>query len=244
MHLLAVGAHADDVEICCGGTLALAVRLGHEVSILDLTAGELGSNGDPQRRAAEAAAAARALGVARRENAGLPDGGLDAGDRGQRQAVVDWLRRLGPDLLITHCGQNRHPDHNAGHRLVWDAAFLAGLARYGGDGPARRPTRILEMMERFPFTPSLVVAIDATVAAKREALSCYASQFSRGEGLAATSINHPAFLEQILARDRFYGAQAGCGHGEPFFSRQVPLLRDPGWLLAAEPFAGVGEADA
>jgi len=241
MHLLAVGAHADDVEICCGGTLALAVRLGHEVSILDLTAGELGSNGDPRRRAAEAAAAASVLGVARRENAGLPDGGLNAADPGQRRVVVEWLRRLGPDLLITHCGQNRHPDHNAAHRLLWDAAFLAGLARYGGEGPPRRPSRILEMMERFPFTPSVVVGIDSTVATKRAALDCYASQFSRGDGLAATSINHPDFLAQILARDRFYGAQAGCGHGEPFFSSQVTLVRDPGWLLAPEPFGGAGE---
>jgi len=244
MHLLAVGAHADDVEICSGGTLALAARLGHEVSILDLTAGELGSNGDPGRRAAEAAVAAAVLGVARRENAGLPDGRLNASDPAQRQVVVDWLRRLGPDLLITHCGQNRHPDHNAAHQLLWDAAFLAGLARFDGEGPPRRPTRILEMMERFPFAPSLVVGIDRCLEAKRAALACYESQFRRGDGLAATTINHPDFLAQILARDRFYGAQAGCGYGEPFFSRQVPLVRDPGWLLAAEPFAGVGEGEA
>jgi bacillithiol biosynthesis deacetylase BshB1 len=241
MHLLAVGAHADDVEICCGGTLALAARLGHEVSILDLTAGELGSNGDAQRRAAEAAAAAAILGVARRENAGLPDGHLNAADEGQRRTVVEWLRRLGPDLLITHCGQNRHPDHNAAHQLLWDAAFLAGLARYPGDGPPRRPTRLLEMMERYPFAPSLVVAIDAAIAAKQAALACYRSQFQRADGLAATTINHPAFLEQILARDRFYGDQAGCTYGEPFFSRQVPLVRDPGWLLAPEAFGGVEE---
>jgi LmbE family N-acetylglucosaminyl deacetylase len=94
------------------------------------------------------------------------------------------------------------------------------------------------MMERYPFAPSLVVDIGETAAVKRAALDCYASQFSRGTGLAETTINHPAFLDQILARDRFYGAQAGCAAGEPFFSRQVPLLRDPSWLLAAEAFGG------
>ena len=59
MHLLACGAHADDVELGCGGTLALAASLGHTVSILDLTAGELGSNGDPARRAESRAATGR-----------------------------------------------------------------------------------------------------------------------------------------------------------------------------------------
>jgi len=242
MHLLAVGAHADDVEICAGGTLARAALRGHEVSILDLTAGELGSNGDPALRAEEAAAAAVVLGVTRRENAGLPDGHLNAADLEQRRTLVGWLRRLGPDLIIIHTKRNRHPDHRAAHQLLWDAAFLAGLTRFAAEGPPRRPTRILEMMERFPFAPSLVVDIDAVIERKQAALRCYASQFSRGAGRAETSINHPDFLGQILARDRFYGAQAGCNYGEPFLSAQVPLIRDPGWLLSAEPFGVPGGA--
>lgn len=242
MHLLAVGAHADDVEICAGGTLALAAARGHEVSILDLTAGELGSNGDPALRAEEAAAAAAVLGVARRENAGLPDGHLNAADLGQRKALVGWLRRLGPDLIIIHTQRNRHPDHRAAHQLLWDAAFLAGLTRFAAEGPPRRPVRILEMMERFPFAPSVVVDIDSVIEQKQAALRCYASQFLRGSGRAETSINHPDFLGQILARDRFYGAQAGCNYGEPFLSAQVPLIRDPGWLLSAEPFGAPGGA--
>ncbi|MEZ4395456.1 MAG: bacillithiol biosynthesis deacetylase BshB1 [Candidatus Krumholzibacteriia bacterium] len=242
MHLLACGAHADDVELGCGGTLALAASLGHTVSILDLTAGELGSNGDPARRAEEAAAAACALGVGRRENAGLPDGHLSAADLGQRREVAGWLRTLGPDLLIIPGAQNRHPDHSAAHHLLWDAAFLAGLERYDAAGAARRPQRIIETMERFPFAPSFVIGIDAVVEAKRESLRCYASQFLRGGGRAATSINHPDFLEQLLARDRYYGALGGCGYAEPFHSAQVPLVADPAQLLAPAPFDGAGRA--
>ena len=71
MRLLACGAHADDVELSCGGTLALAAARGVEVLILDLTEGEIGSNGDPATRAAEAAAAAAVLGVSERHNARL-----------------------------------------------------------------------------------------------------------------------------------------------------------------------------
>ena len=187
-------------------------------------------------------AAARAPGVGRREDAGLRDGHLSAADLGQRREVAGWLRTLGPDLLIIPGAQNRHPDHSAAHHLLWDAAFLAGLERYDAAGAARRPQRIIETMERFPFAPSFVIGIDAVVEAKRESLRCYASQFLRGGGRAATSINHPDFLEQLLARDRYYGALGGCGYAEPFHSAQVPLVADPAQLLAPAPFDGAGRA--
>lgn len=233
MHVLACGAHADDVELGCGGTLALAARLGHEVSILDLSAGEMSSNGDPGRRAEEAARAAAVLGVMRRENAGLPDGGLSGSDPEQVRVVVTWLRRLGPDLLIIPCRENRHPDHRAAHRLLQDAVFLAGVRRFEAEGATRRPQKVIQYMERIPFNPSLLVDIDAVADLKRQALACYGSQFQRGPGDAATLINAPDFLEQIDARDRYFGAQGGCGRAEPFFSASPPLLRDPGHVLGS-----------
>src|SRR4029079_18785488 len=74
--LLAIAAHRDDVELLCGGTLAKAARAGYKTGILDLTAGELGTRGTAEVRAAEAEHAAKALGVTLRENLGLPDAGI------------------------------------------------------------------------------------------------------------------------------------------------------------------------
>ena len=71
LRILAIGAHPDDVEISCGGTLALAARQGFQTLVLDLTRGELSTNGTVEERAKEAADAARALGIAERQNAGL-----------------------------------------------------------------------------------------------------------------------------------------------------------------------------
>src|SRR5678816_2839736 len=88
IHILAVGAHPDDVEISCGGTLALAARQGYGVAILDLTRGELSTNGTVEERAAEADEAARILGAATRRNAALPDGGIDPHDPEHTRRVV------------------------------------------------------------------------------------------------------------------------------------------------------------
>ncbi len=233
MHLLACGAHADDVEISCGGTLALAAGQGHEVSILDLTRGELGSNGDIESRAREAAAAGEVLGISHRENADLPDGHLNAADPEQRKVIVDCLRRLAPDLLLIPPAETRHPDHGQTHLLLKEAAFLTGLHRYEAEGEARRPAGIFHYMERHLFEPTLCVDVSSVIEKKRQALLCYRSQFDREEGAAPTIINASGFLEWIIARDRFFGGQNGCGYAEPFAAMSTLLLDDAAAMLGA-----------
>lgn len=223
MKILACGAHPDDVEIACGATLALAARQGHETEILDLTRGELGSNGDPDLRAHEADEAARILDVAGRHQAGLPDGHLNAGDPLQRRTIVEWLRRLAPDLLIIPARENRHPDHDQAHLLLKEAVFLAGLARYEAEGEALRPRAVYETMERRVFRPDFVVDVSSLHEIKDEALRAYRSQFIRQEGTSPTMINDPAFLDSIRARDRYFGELSGCAWAEPF--RALELLR-------------------
>ena len=78
--ILAIGAHPDDVELVCGGTLIRAQMQGRTTGILDLAAGEMASQGTPQLRAEEAAKSARVMGVSIRENLGLPDGGIGLDD--------------------------------------------------------------------------------------------------------------------------------------------------------------------
>src|SRR5258708_40370063 len=76
VEILAIGAHRDDIELTCGGTLIKAAKAGHRTAILDLTEGEMGTKGSAPERAAEAAKAASILGCAIRENLGLPDAGI------------------------------------------------------------------------------------------------------------------------------------------------------------------------
>ena len=141
--LAAFFAHPDDAELVVGGTLAREAARGRRVAIVDLTRGESGSRGTPEGRAAEAAEAARVLGVAHRESLGLPDSRLVAVPE-QRDLVVGALRRLRPQVVVTQHWEQRHPDHAATSRLVADAAFVAGLRNYRPDlGPAFRPRKIV-----------------------------------------------------------------------------------------------------
>ncbi len=219
--LLAVGAHPDDVEISCGGTLALAAAQSYSIGILDLTLGELSTNGTPEERTGEAVEAARILGVAIRRNAELPDGGIDARDPRQVQRVVGLLRTLQPKILLTHFPRDRHPDHVEASRLVDRAWYLAGLRRYSAEGDPFRPEARYFFASRVGFEPTFVVDITVAWDAKRRSILAHRSQVSReGNAPRPTPLNEPDFIDRIEARARHFGGQIGVRYGEPFRSTE------------------------
>ena len=126
--VLVFGAHPDDVELGCGGTVAKMVADGAKVAIVDLTRGELGTRGSAELRDQEAAEAARILGVETRLNLGLKDGFFMC-DEASLIEVVNVLRRFRPKVVIANALRDRHPDHGRGAELVSQACFLAGLKK-------------------------------------------------------------------------------------------------------------------
>lgn len=239
LDLLAVGAHPDDVEISCGGTLALAAAQGLEVGILDLTRGELGTNGTPEIRAAEAEQAARALGVAGRWNAALPDGGVHAHDRAQVRTLVSLLRALRPDVVVTHFPRDRHPDHVAASELADRAIYLAGLRRFDAEGEAFRPRARYWFASRMGFTPSFVVDVTSVWDVKRSAIEAHRSQVARDADARPTPLNREGFLEFVESRARHYGGMIGVKYGEPFHATEPLGVKSlPGLLGAPRPEAG------
>lgn len=240
LHLLAIGAHPDDVEISCGGILALASAQGLRTGIVDLTRGELATNGDPKTRAREAEEAARLLGVSVRRNAGLPDGGIRGTDPSQEGRVVALLRELRPALVLSHYPRDRHPDHVEASRIVERAAYHAGLRRYAAPGEPFRPEARWHFASRVGFQPSVVVDITPVWPRKLEAILAHASQVSRGaSGARATPLNDPDFTARIEARARHYGSMIGAPYGEPLHSPEPLGLRDLATLLgAARPAPG------
>jgi len=237
LDLLAIGAHPDDVELGCGGTVAHLVRLGRRIGILDLTRGELGSRGTPEQRDDEARAAAEVLGVAVRRNAGLPDGGLDPFDPGQRRTVIEHLRALRPHVLLLPWHEVRHPDHRHAAHLGEEAAFRAGLHRIDTGQEPFRPVLVLYYMERYPFEPTLIVDTGDDHATKMAAIRAYASQFSArtDDPEPATFLTRPGFLGGVEARDRYYGESAGFRTGEPLKARDPLPLTNPALLLGDAP---------
>src|SRR6185437_5821610 len=143
--VLAIAAHPDDMELICGGTLIRAHMLGHSTGILDLAAGEMASRGTPELRAREAAKAEKVMGVSVRENLGLPDGGIQNTPETRAQVAV-VIRRLKPQIVITHSLHGRHPDHPIVAQLVRDACFVAGLKMVEPKIAAHRPRKVLHAL--------------------------------------------------------------------------------------------------
>lgn len=233
LDLLAFGAHPDDVELSCGGLLALAAQRAQRVVIADLTRGERATNGSISVRALEAIAAAAALGVERTQ-LGLPDGGLNPDEPTQVAAVVALVRRLRPRLVLAPWHRARHPDHAAASTLVERAAFFAGVAGFAPElGVPHRPDRVLLYPERVDGSPSFVVDTSAVQAQKQAALDCHRSQL--GDGGRPTLINRPLGRAAFEVRDRYWGASIGVAFGEPYLMAGPVPMADPIAHFAAHP---------
>lgn len=225
------GAHPDDIELTSGGLAALLALHGHAVTLVDLTQGELGTRGDVATRAAEAQAAARALGVRSRECLALPDGGLDARARSQLVAVVECLRRHRPTLVVAPHPEDAHPDHIEASHLVTRACYLAGLAKYPASGERHRPARVLYALYRSETRAQFVVDVTRVWESRMAALRAHASQLEASAG-ASTYLTAPGFLAEVEARARVLGAQAGGTFGEGYRTRGPLVLGDARALLA------------
>jgi len=211
-------AHPDDAELLCGGALLKSSRAGQRVGVVDLTAGEMGSQGSPEIRAREAARAAEILGLAVRRCAGLPDSKL-VNDEAARLRVVALLRELRPRVVVTHWKVGRHRDHRIAAELVRDACFLTGLKKLPAEGAPFRPLKLVyaTAFREDGEPPDFVVDVTADIDGKLEALAAYSSQF---EGAVQAGEVFPGddrpLPEQIRVQMAHYGSLIRSAYGEPF----------------------------
>ncbi len=225
---LVVSAHPDDAELACGGTIRSLTEQGHDVVLADCTRGELGTRGTPEIRAQEAQRAAEVLGVRHRECLHMTDGAI-AHTQENILAVVSAIRTWRPHVVLIPPPVERHPDHEAVHRLCKAATFLAGLAKVltysnGREQSTHRPRRTLCFQQQFDFPrhPDVYVDISSTFAAKMESIRAYSSQFHAPDSYTSdepeTFISRPAFLMELEARARYYGSRIGTDYAEGFLA--------------------------
>jgi bacillithiol biosynthesis deacetylase BshB1 len=225
--LLAVGAHPDDVELTCGGTLVKAGRGGYRTAVIDLTGGESGTHGSEAVRADEAAAAAKVLGLSARVGAELPDARLHNTDD-SRRVVVELIRRLRPRVVILPYPIGRHPDHRVASELGRDASYLAGLKNYPADGTPHRPGKVLYTLafREDAVKPTFVVDISGEFETKLEAIRCYRSQF---DGKMAAGEVFPAgddIYENVRMHCARYGSLIRTSYGEPYLTHETVRIDD------------------
>ncbi len=216
LDVLAFHAHRDDIEITCGGLLARMVEKGYKVGACDLTQGEMGTAGNEHTRLVECQESTRILGLAARINVQLPDAAV-FNTREYQNRVVDVLREHQPKVIVIPGLEQRHPDHRITPQLVFDAAYFAGLEKFG-KGKKHRPTKILwchsqQFDER---RPSFVVDITAQIDKKLAAVLAYATQFPDKEKTS----------EWLKARARTYGLMIGTTYGEGYVQREAMQVDD------------------
>ena len=221
LDILAIGAHPDDVELGCSATLAKEIYSGKKVGILDLTRGELGTRGSAEIRDQEAAAAAKILGVAVRENLAFADG-FFVNDKEHQLEVIKMIRKYQPEIVLCNAIDDRHIDHVKGSDLVSDACFLSGLrkieTRVGGKPQkAWRPKHVYHYIQWKNIEPDFVVDVTGYLDKKLEAVKAYGSQFFDVKSKEPISpITSKNFLDSISYRAQDLGRLIGVDAAEGF----------------------------
>ena len=221
LDILAFGAHPDDVELGCGGTIAKEIKLGKKVGIVDLTRGELGTRGSAEIRDTEAAKAAKILGVSVRENLRMRDG-FFLNDEAHQLQIIEMIRKYQPEIVLCNAIDDRHIDHGKGSRLVSDACFLSGLRRIetkleNKEQEAWRPKVVYHYIQWKNIEPDFVVDISGFEKQKVDAIMAYDSQFFNPDtNEPETPIATKNFLESINYRAQDLGRLIGTDFAEGF----------------------------
>jgi bacillithiol biosynthesis deacetylase BshB1 len=221
LDILAFGAHPDDVELGCSGTIAKEISLGKKVGIIDLTRGELGTRGSVAIRNAESEKATQLLGVSVRENLDMRDG-FFVNDEAHQLKIIEMIRKYQPEIVLCNAIQDRHIDHGKGSKLVSDACFLSGLRKIetkvnGILQQAWRPKIVYHYIQWDNLQPDFVVDISGFIDVKMESILAYSSQFyDPNSNEPESPISSKNFLDSVKYRAQDLGRIIGVAHGEGF----------------------------
>ena len=225
LDILAIAAHPDDVEQTCGGTLIRMAEIGYRSGVLDLTAGDMGSRGNPELRIQESRAAAGHLLLAWRQNLRWPDARLE-NTTPARMTLAGVIRRIRPRVVILPHWTGRHPDHYRASEIGYEACFLAGLKKLEEDTPPHRPSKIIYSSLYANVTPSFVVDITRQFERRMAALFSYASQYGDASDASELFPSQTEVADRLTAIARFYGNLIGVKYGEPFVVKEAMQVDD------------------
>lgn len=220
--IVAFGVHPDDLEIGIFGTLAKEIILGKRVLLVDLTAGEMGSNGTQEIRAIEAKEAALLIG-ADRCCVHLPDRGIRCNEE-QIRMVVEIIRETRPNWIFYPFYNDYHPDHERGSYLIREAILSSGLVHFKtGAFEPHRPLKTAMYYINDVKDYNMFIDISDVIDIKKAALQKHASQFERTEGSRQTYLNNN-FIEKVISRDAYFGTMCNRSHVEPIKLIKPPVI--------------------
>lgn len=223
LHILAFGAHSDDVEIGMGASIAKYSSMGKRVGICDLTRAELSSNGTVEIRKCEATDAAHILGTSVRETLGLKDRGLLLNEE-SINLIANVIRKYRPEVVFAPYHEDRHPDHGNCARLVEEAVFSAGIRRYetADQLPPHKVQNLYFYMINGFHKPDFVIDVSNFMDKKIASLNAYKSQFVKTETSFETPLVN-GYIPTVEAREKIFGKEVGVEYAEGF-KVKAPIL--------------------
>jgi bacillithiol biosynthesis deacetylase BshB1 len=225
--ILAFGAHPDDVELSCSGTILKHISFGKKIAIVDLTRGELGTRGSAELRQKEAEASSAIMGVHYRECLNMKDG-FFLNDELHQLKVVEMIRKYQPEIVLCNAISDRHPDHARAGKLVADSCFLSGLVKVetkhdGKQQEAWRPKAVYHYVQDRFMQPDFVVDISEFAEKKRQSILAFSSQFYQPDSTEPeTPISSPEFLENVFSKMSVFGRPIGVRYAEAFCTERTP----------------------
>ena len=225
--ILAIGAHPDDIELSCAGTLLREMKKGKKVSILDLSKGELGTRGNGETRMHEASVAAEILGIDGRINLEFKDGFFTEDELHIRE-VVKIIRLLKPEIVLCNAVEDRHPDHGRAASLIAKSCFYSGLVKFqteykGMKQEVHRPKAVYNYIQFKYIKPDFLVDISEFYDTKMKSIQAYSSQFYNPDSKEPeTMISSKGFLDFIEARMIEYGRILGVKYAEGYTASRIP----------------------
>lgn len=234
LDVIAFGAHPDDVELSCSGTLLKLKEEGSKVGVVDLTMGELGTRGTVDTRKKESDSSSKILNIDVRENLDLGDGWFE-NNQENKLKVIQAIRKYQPTIIFANAIDDRHPDHPRAAKLLDEAFFLSGLKKIetqdnGITQDIWRPKHLFHYVQYRYVKPDFVVDVTPYYETKMKAILSFKSQFYEPGKKSDTLISSKKFLDFIKGRSHEMGSSIQVEHGEGFTSA-VPLQIDLKTLL-------------
>ena len=226
LDILAFGAHPDDVDLGCAGTILKAVKNGYKVGVIDLTQGELGTRGDKDIRLEESKKASSILGLSIRDNLFFKDGFI-GNDDSCKMKIINVIRKYKPNIVLVNSSIDRHPDHGNASKLVSESCFLSGLSKIEDNYSSWRPKSLYHYIQFYNHKPDFVIDISDFIDLKMEVIKSYKSQFYNPNSTEPdTIISSKDFLQNIYNRSKDLGLVCGVKHGEGFISDKPICIDD------------------
>jgi len=231
LDILAFGAHPDDTELGCSGTLIKHINSGYQVGVVDLTEGQLGSRGSVAQRYKESAKAAEIQGLSIRDNLKLEDGWFEH-NRESLNLVIQKIRQYKPDIVLANAINDRHPDHGRAAKLVAEACFYSGLIKVetsfeGQKQIEWRPKAVYHYIQDFHIVPDFVIDVSEEWETKMTSILAFSSQFYNPSSKEKeTPISSKLFLDFLAGKAHEFGRQIGAKYAEGFTSNRYIGIND------------------